>query len=877
VVERVEAQIGTWNDLDLLLVAAREGLDGYLRYSLDLFAPATAAALAAALCELLDEVARAPLTRLADLALAPALAAQAAAARRRERRQSIVVAATFTAEPLAEPLAFWLRELDIPARMELAPYHQVFQQLLDPASLLRANRHGCNVLLVRFEDWSQYHREEAPPAPAVAAAHGAAAAGAEPAAAHLGEPAVLAAIEHCAADLAAALAEAARQAAVPLLVFLCPASPAAAAVAPFQALAAVLAARLTAAAAGVPNLHLFPASDLTTLYPVAELHDPYADRIGHVPYTPVGFAALATLVARRLYALNRPPIKVLALDCDNTLWAGVCAEDGPEGVVLDAPRRQLQELAVAQQQAGVLLCLCSKNQEADVWATFDRRPDFPLRREHLTAWRIDWSPKPANLRRLADELGLGLDSFVLVDDSPVECAAVRAACPEVMVLELPAAAAAIPGVLRHWWAFDHLRTTAEDRERSAMYRQMQERERHRRGAASFADFLAGLELAVEVLPLTAAQLPRAAQLTQRTNQFNASTRRRNEAELQRLLAGGAVEGWVVAVRDRFGDYGTTGVVLFAARGAALVVDTLLLSCRVLGRGVEHRVVAELARAAAARGLTHVEVEAAPTERNRPVYDFLGKLPGAAAVAGADAADVADGVTTVFRIPARPDAIADVLAAAATAAGAPVEDAAAADGAALPADPAGAAGGAGVAGGADAAGGAPAVGAGAARSRRLARIAGELADPHAVERAVAAARRRPAGGGGGVYVAPQGAAEERMAAIFAAVLGLERVGAADNFFDLGGHSLLGTVLLSRVRDAWGVGLPVAQLFAAPTVAGLAAAVAAAGGSALPPDEPIPRVSSEEPDGADVDVDSLSDEAVALLLEAMLNVAERPAAG
>ena len=759
-VEAVEVQIGTWNDLDLLLAETRQGLEGYLRYSADLFEASTAAALADSFRGLLETVVRDPRTRLADLPLSPALTAQAETARARNRKQRIVVSATFTAEPLEDSLAFWMRELDIPARVELAPYNQVFQQLLDRGSLLNGNRHGVNVVLVRWEDWAPE-------------------------------------VERNADDLTAALEAAARRAAVPFLVVLCPSTPP----------RAELEERLRSALAGAANVHLVTEGELAALYPVADLHDPYADRLGHIPYSMAGFAALGTLISRKIHALVSPPAKVIVLDCDNTLWKGVCGEDGPLGVVLDPARKRLQELVLAQQQAGLLLCLCSKNEESDVWSTFDRRPDFPLRREHLTVWRINWEPKSKNLRSLAEELNLGLDSFVFLDDNPVECAEVRAACPEVMVLELPADDAAVPRTLEHFWAFDRLRTTAEDRERTELYRQMLERERHRRSAGSFEDFLAGLGLVIDVAPMAPEQLARVAQLTQRTNQFNASTIRRTEGEVQRLLDEGSLECRVVAVRDRFGDYGLVGVVFFAPRGDALEVDTFLLSCRVLGRGVEHRVLSVLGSEALERGLARVDVGAVPTAKNRPAFDFLRSVGGAYE-------EPREG-GSVFRIPA--DVTRGATFTPAAASGEAEE------------------------------GEAPSVTAGPrtspARASRLQRIAAELFDPREVQRRIEESRKRSRAGGAQGFVAPRTGTEERLAGIFAEVLGVERAGAGDSFFELGGHSLLGTVVLSRIRDAFGVELPLRRIFDLPTVALLAAEIDRLQGMVaehrVPAIRPVPR--------------------------------------
>jgi FkbH-like protein len=833
-IEHVEVQIGTWNDLDLLLVDAGGDLEGYLRYGAALFEEATMQALADSFRALLAQVAADPRSRLGDLPLAPELVARAEAARRRERKLGLAVAATFTAEPLAGALDFWMRELDLPARIELASYDQVFQQLLDPASLLSTNGHGVNVVLLRWEDWVRQHLL----------------AGGAP---RLAEPAVLAGVERTAGELTAALAQAAGRSAVPWLVVLCPPSPGAAGVAPFATLCRNLSERARAALGGVANLDLVAPEELAELFPGADLHDPYADEIGHVPYTPAGFAALGTLVSRRIHALTSPPAKVLVLDCDQTLWRGVCGEDGPLGVVLDPARRRLQELAVAQQQAGMLLCLCSKNQEEDVWSVFDRRPEFPLRREHLTAWRISWERKSESLASLARELNLGLDSFVLIDDNPVECAEVRANCPQAVVLELPAEEEEITRTLRHFWAFDRRRTTAEDRERTVLYRQMLDRERHRREAGSFQQFLAELGLEIdlaELAPLAPGapdapgapggpeRLERAAQLTQRTNQFNASTRRRSAAEIRQLLDSGVLEGRVVHVRDRFGDYGLVGLLLFAARGEALAVDTLLLSCRVLGRGVEHRLLAELGEIALRRGLVRVEVEAVPTAKNLPVFEFLRGLAGAAGASEQPAAGgslfrlTAAAARAVVFVPA--GAAESEVPAAAAQAGRPASSSAAA----------------------------------VARSRRLGRIAAELWDLGEIERRIAqAARRAPAGPGSSEP--PRGATEETLAAIFGAVLGVESVGRGDSFFDLGGHSLLGTVLLSRVRDAFGTALPVVRLFQAPSVAALAAAIEQDGGrpAAAAPDR-IVRISPVELDAEPVDVDRLSDDQVQALLNTLL---------
>ena len=167
------------------------------------------------------------------------------------------------------------------------------------------------------------------------------------------------------------------------------------------------------------------------------------------------------------------------------------------GITIPPAWMALQQFMVELAGKGFLLCLCSKNDESDVLDVFDRRPDMVLKREHLVSWRINWQPKSQNIRSLAQELNLGLDSFIFLDDNPVECAEVRAGCPEVLTLRLPIDGD-IEGFLRHVWAFDRLRVTSEDRQRTTMYKQEADRARFQRQAPTIEEFLAGLDLQVTI-------------------------------------------------------------------------------------------------------------------------------------------------------------------------------------------------------------------------------------------------------------------------------------------------------------------------------------------------------------------------------------------
>ena len=671
----------------------------------------------------------------------------------------VAVSATFTAEPIRGTLGFWFEELGLPHGVEFAPYNQVFQQLLDPASLLAQNRAGFDVLLVRLEDWARggglAHLDEVVP------------------------------------QFLAGLREAAAAWHVPVLIVLCPCSPAFLASDAARAAVERAAAAVRAALGSAGSVHLVTSDELELLYPVPDGHDPHADELGHVPYTPELFAALGTLVARKAAALCRPARKVIVLDCDETLWQGVCAEDGPFGITLDAEHRALQEFMRALRQAGMLLALCSKNEAEDVRDVFRSNPELPLRLEDFAAQRINWQPKAENLASLARELGLGLDSFVFVDDNETECAEVEASCPEVLTLALPQRDVA--GFLRHVWALDRAHTTREDRERATMYAQGLERARLEKRTRGLAAFLDALQLEVRIAPVVPDELARVAQLTQRTNQMNATTVRRSELDLRDLLRSGSAECLSVHVSDRFGSYGLVGTVLFRAAAEALQIDTFLLSCRALGKGVEHRMLAQLGALARERGKLWLEVPFVRTARNRPALDFLRNVAG-------EPDERPDG-SQLFR---------PAAAATAEVRYRPAPAVRSAD-----------------AGRDETTQSAPVAVTVAGRvTLDDAHVARALRDPRAILEAVSA---RPVGGATRPLLceAPRTALERELASLWSELLASPRIGVHDSFFDLGGHSLLAVQLLSRVRQLYAVELSLELVYGGRfTVEALAKAIESA---------------------------------------------------
>lgn len=307
------------------------------------------------------------------------------------------------------------------------------------------------------------------------------------------------------------------------------------------------------------------------------------------PFKPEFVAAAAAEIVRFLKCRYLPPKKVLVLDCDNTLWGGVVGEAGLENIELDPYeypgiayyRFQSEVLAVAEK--GVLICLCSKNDEAQVWEVLDKHPHCIIHRNHLAAARINWADKATNLKELALELNLSLDSMVFVDDNPAECALIRATFPEVTVIQVPAKIYEYPGILAGGGWFDRLSVNQEDKDRVKYYQAEKGRRELRTRHIDAEGFLRDLKMKAEIRPVQKNDLSRVSQLCQRTNQFNLTSRRYTESDLALFLENPGVKMFVLQAEDRFGPMGQSGLIIFRQSGDAVEVDTFLMSCRIIGR------------------------------------------------------------------------------------------------------------------------------------------------------------------------------------------------------------------------------------------------------------------------------------------------------
>lgn len=518
------------------------------------------------------------------------------------KSERIAIASTFTCEPLLSSLTFWKKELDIPIDIKFAPYNQVFQELLNPNSLLANNDSGMNVILLRFGDWLRYKNNNK----------------------NTIEKITQEDIEFLNTNLnnlISSLQTFSNQSSTSTLLLLCPFSTNDINNNIFKQLENKLMEEIKE----INSINIVKAADYQNIYNINEIYDHMRDKMGHVPYTNEYYNMLGSIISRRLYGLKNKPYKVIVLDCDNTLWNGVCGEVGPNGVNIEGPFIELHKLLIQQTEGGKLLCLCSKNVEEDVWKVFNENSNMLLSKDHITNSKINWKPKSENIRELAKTLNLGLDSFIFIDDNPIECAEVRANCPEVFTIKWPEEDEKKRKLLNHFWILDQYSITEEDKARTQMYKANVARSELEESSNDYNDFLKSLDINIEIDDMTDNTLARVSQLTERTNQFNFTTIRRKPNEIIKLVEREKYRCLTVKVEDRFGSYGLVGVMIIKEEDEELIVDTFLLSCRVLGRGVEYEMVSQLGKIAKKRNLKNVKLLFNKTAKNLPANNLLDEI------------------------------------------------------------------------------------------------------------------------------------------------------------------------------------------------------------------------------------------------------------
>jgi len=349
---------------------------------------------------------------------------------------------------------------------------------------------------------------------------------------------------------------------------------------------------------------------LTTRLPIA------ADQLVH----------LAREWLRFLVPLAGRTAKALVVDLDNTLWGGVIGEDGITGLKLGAEYpgaayQALQRAMLDLTYKGILLAICSKNNPDEAMEVLEKHPGMLLRPKHFAASRIGWNDKAQGLREIAAELNIGTDSLAFLDDNPFEREQIRGVLPEAIVIDLPDDPLQYAAVVRDHPAFERLRISAEDEQRTTLYLEQRERLKAEQKFQSKEDFYYFLEQEAEIAMVTPTTLARISQLTQKTNQFNVTTRRYAEQQITEVAARPGWRVLSIRLRDRFGDHGLVGVSITHDEDEVCEIDTFLLSCRVIGRTVETALLSYVAAAAAARGCKRLLGWFLPTKKNAPAREF----------------------------------------------------------------------------------------------------------------------------------------------------------------------------------------------------------------------------------------------------------------
>ena len=353
---------------------------------------------------------------------------------------------------------------------------------------------------------------------------------------------------------------------------------------------------------------------------------------GALPFSASGEKRLAGEIARVVNIIRHGRKKCLVLDLDGVMWGGVIGEDGLDGIALSASGiggvyRDVQLIAKELSRQGVLLAINSKNNLDDAMLPFRKHSHAVLSETDFSSVKVNWEPKPQNIFDIAKELNIGTDSLVFIDDNPVEREAVKAACPDVTVPDFPKDTASLPAFMRGVanTYFTALTLGTEDTAKSEMYRAEARRNAEKQSYASLDDYLKSLDMKLDLHLLKDDEVARAAQLCAKTNQFNLTTKRYTEADIRAMMSDARYRIYIASLTDKYGDYGRIALVIAELTGQGTEkeahIDTLLMSCRAMGRGVETEILSWTEELLGDEGVNAVTGRYVPTEKNAPVKDF----------------------------------------------------------------------------------------------------------------------------------------------------------------------------------------------------------------------------------------------------------------
>ncbi|MCV0366630.1 MAG: HAD-IIIC family phosphatase [Nitrosopumilus sp.] len=320
--------------------------------------------------------------------------------------------------------------------------------------------------------------------------------------------------------------------------------------------------------------------------------------------------------------------RCIVLDLDNTLWGGIIGEDGFDGIKLGSgpPGNafvEFQKYLLGLHNRGILLAINSKNNPNDALEVIENHPDMVLRKEHFACMKINWNDKVSNMKEISEDLNFGLENFVFIDDDPIHREFMKSSLPQVLTVDLPKDPSKYTHVLEEMNEFNVLKITDEDKKRGLMYSQQKERKDLEKSSLNLQDFLKNMELKVTIKKADDFTIPRISQLILKTNQFNLTTKRYQLEDIQKFSQDENFLIGCAQVEDKFGDNGITGAFIVQKNGTKhWVLDTFLLSCRVMGREVEKSILGHIIKTAKEHGVEKIKADFIPTQKNKPIENFL---------------------------------------------------------------------------------------------------------------------------------------------------------------------------------------------------------------------------------------------------------------
>ncbi len=393
-----------------------------------------------------------------------------------------------------------------------------------------------------------------------------------------------------------------------------------------------------------PNLKVIDISNFTKQFSTVDLLDWKYFFISQMGMNPRISRTFSEWWNRKLKSIAFNRKKCIVLDLDNTLWGGIIGEDGVSGIKLggDYPGnafKLFQAGLLELKKSGIILTVCSKNNEKDVLELWDNHPECILRKEHFAAYRINWTDKATNIRELAQDLNIGLDSMVFIDDNPTERELIKQTLPMVVVPSFPEQPYEIPVFFKslvdnYFIAYS---VTTEDKEKTEQYLANANRQKALQSFSNFDDYLISLDIQLFIENANAFNIDRIAQMTQKTNQFNLTTKRYDSSQLRVFLSANW-KIWCLSVSDNFGDSGITACMIMDGTR----IDTFLLSCRILGKGIEFAFLKTILSSLKASGMQFVTAQFVPTQKNTQVADFWDKC-------GFTRTNVTDNGTVYYRL------------------------------------------------------------------------------------------------------------------------------------------------------------------------------------------------------------------------------------